>query len=70
MKINIQPVDYTWHGVGGNYYNLIQNVAPRISKWLVDECMKSQTKYSLEETENLAKKIYRIAEIIDEEINE
>lgn len=70
MKINIQPIDYTWHGIGGNGYNLIQNVSPRISKWLVDECMKSQTKYSLEENENLAKKIYRIAEIIDEEINE
>ncbi len=70
MKINIQPIDYTWHGIGGNSYNLIQNVSPRISKWLVDEYVKSQTEYGLEENEALAKKIYRIAEIIDEEINE
>ena len=69
MKINIQPVDYTWHGVGGNYYNLIQNVAPRISKWLVDVYANSLTD-SLENNEILANKLYRIAEIIDEEIDE
>lgn len=68
MKINVTTNDYTWHGIGCNGYNFIKNVAPRISKWLVDECMKSQTKYSLEENEKLAKKIYKIAEIIDEEI--
>lgn len=67
MKINIQPVDYTWNGVGGNYYNLIQNVAPRISKWLVDVYVNSLTD-DLEKNEILANKLYRIAEIIDEEV--
>lgn len=68
MKINIQSDDYTWHGVGCNSYNLIQNVSPRISRWLIDEYVKSQIEYNLEEIETLANKIYRIAEIIDEEI--
>lgn len=68
MKINIQPIDYTWHGMGCNGYNLIQNVGPRISRWLVDEYMKSQTEYSVEEIETLAQKISKIADIIDEEI--
>lgn len=67
MKINIQPDDYTWHGMGCNGYNLIHNVSPRISRWLVDEYMKSQT-YSVEEIETLAQKISKIADIIDEEI--
>ena len=69
MKINVQPDDYTWHGIGCNGYNFIKNVAPRISKWLVDEYMNSLTD-DLERNEILANKLYKIAKIIDEEINE
>ena len=67
MKINIQPDDYTWHGIGYNSYNFIQSVTPRISKWLVDEYMNSLAA-GLEKNDILANKLYRIAEIIDEEI--
>ena len=67
MKIDIQPDDYTWHGIGRNGYNFIQNVTPRISKWLVDEYMNSLAA-GLEKNDILADKLYRIAEIIDEEI--
>lgn len=70
MKINITAKDYTWHGLGGNYYNFIENVTPRISKWLIEEYTKSKRDYSPEEIRSIAKKLYRIAEIIDEEINE
>lgn len=66
MKINIQPDDYTYHGLGCNGYNFIRNVAPRISKWLVDEYMNSLAA-GLEKNDILADKLYRIAEIIDEE---
>ena len=70
MKINVTANDYTWHGLGDNYYNFIENVTPRISKWLVEEYTKSKRDYNLEEIRNVAKKLYRIAEIIDEEIDE
>ena len=70
MKINVTANDYTWHGLGGNYYNFIENVTPRISKWLVEEYTKSKRDYNLEEIRSIAKKLYRIAEIIDEEIDE
>ena len=67
MKINVQSNDYTWNGVGYNSYNFIQNVAPRISRWLVDVYMNSLTDDS-EKNEILANKICKIARIIDEEI--
>lgn len=67
MKINVQMNDCTWHGIGCNGYNFIQNIAPRISKWLVDVYANSLTD-DLENNEILANKLYRIAEIIDEEI--
>ena len=70
MKINVTANDYTWHGLGSNYYNFIENVTPRISKWLVEEYTKSKRDYNPEEIRNVAKKLYRIAEIIDEEIDE
>lgn len=67
MKINVQPDDYTWHGIGCNGYNFIKNVTPRISKWLVDEYANSLTD-DLENNEILANKLYKITKIIDEEI--
>lgn len=61
--INISHNDYTWNGLGYNNYNFIRNVAPRISKWLLEIYTKN---LSWEETALISKKLKRIGEIIDE----
>lgn len=61
--ININNNDYTWHGLGYNYYNFIKNVTPRISKWLLKIYNKN---LSYEEAVLISKKLKRIGEIIDE----
>lgn len=69
MKINIKTSDYQRYNLGFNEFNFIKNVIPRISQWLLDEYNKT-TSYNDEETLILYNKLIKIAEIIDEEINE
>jgi len=69
MEINIKQSDYQWHGLGFNEYNFIENVIPRISTWLLDEYHKKAF-YNDKEMLILHNKLIKIAEIIDEEINE
>ena len=64
-KININSTDYTYHGVGYNDFNFINNVVPRISQWLVEEFSATQNA-DLEHQKELANKLNQIGRIIDD----
>ena len=71
MKININSMDYSWQGVGYNNYNFINNVAPRISLWLLDIFNKNNNKsINVKEAKLLAQKLEKISKIIDEELSD
>ncbi len=69
MKINIKTSDYQRYNLGFNEFNFIKNIIPRISHWLLDEYNKTIF-YNEKEMLILHNKLIKIAEIIDEEINE
>jgi hypothetical protein len=63
-KININNNDYTYHGIGYNDFNFINNVVPRISKWLVEEFSATQNA-DFEHQKEFANKLNQIGQIID-----
>jgi hypothetical protein len=64
-KININNNDYTYHGVGYNDFNFINNVVPRISKWLVEEFSATQNS-DFERQKEFVNKLNQIGRIIDD----
>lgn len=67
-KININNNDYTYHGVGYNDFNFINNVVPRISQWLIKEFAVTQHA-DLEHQKEFAHKLHQIGQIIDNSIS-